>query len=200
MSRSRQACFEVKQYKVTSHPLSGCRICFGMGFYADPLHYILNRSESSSTSVVSVFNSLQGLYNFFVYMFPKVRNSKKGRNSHDITWCQAFTKAWTSRGDLQKNDNTILKVQSVDPNLDPNLTNPYFIPRQVRRYMNGHIQETNGLFTAPFTYSRARIYSIAYLQPRAAPIFTALPFIRCGYLQLATNNYLQSQTRQSHTD
>lgn len=86
MSRSRQACFEVKQYKVTSHPLYGCRICFGMGFYADPLHYILNRSESSSTSVVSVFNSLQGLYNFFVCMFPKVWNSKKCRNSHDITW------------------------------------------------------------------------------------------------------------------
>jgi hypothetical protein len=42
--------------------------------------------ESSSTSVVSVFDSLQGLYNFFVCMFPKVWNSKKCRNSHDITW------------------------------------------------------------------------------------------------------------------
>ena len=60
--------------------------------------YIIFRiyPEKSSMITVGFLNGLQGLYNFIVYLFPKVRNAKV---IGGITWSQAFKKAWTSRGD-----------------------------------------------------------------------------------------------------
>ena len=43
------------------------------------------------------FTPLQGLYNFLVFMSPKVRNAKRSRIV-DVTWIQAFVKAYLSRG------------------------------------------------------------------------------------------------------
>ncbi len=45
----------------------------------------------------NVFNPLQGLFNFLIYIHPKVMNAKnKGGNG--ITWSQAFAKAFWSTG------------------------------------------------------------------------------------------------------
>jgi hypothetical protein len=48
--------------------------------------------------MLGVFQCLQGLYNFFVYISPKVKSAKRSRREN-ITWCQAFKKAWMSKGD-----------------------------------------------------------------------------------------------------
>ena len=46
---------------------------------------------------------LQGLFNFLVFMSPKVRNAKRPiRGRKNLTWRQAFIKAYMSRGDRRK--------------------------------------------------------------------------------------------------
>jgi hypothetical protein len=46
---------------------------------------------------------LQGLFNFLVFMSPKVRNAKRPiRGRKNLTWRQAFIKAYTSRGERRK--------------------------------------------------------------------------------------------------
>ena len=46
---------------------------------------------------ISLLNSLQGLYNFFVYLNPKIRSAKSSKRNK-VTWCQAFRMALLSRG------------------------------------------------------------------------------------------------------
>jgi hypothetical protein len=46
---------------------------------------------------------LQGLFNFLVYMSPKVRNAKRPiRGRENLSWRQAFIKAFMSRGERRK--------------------------------------------------------------------------------------------------
>ena len=52
--------------------------------------------EKSSLIAVGFLTGLQGLYNFIVYLFPKVRNAKV---IGCITWSQAFKQVWISGGD-----------------------------------------------------------------------------------------------------
>ena len=44
---------------------------------------------------------LQGLFNFMIYMYPKVIHAKKSNN----TWCQAIVKALMSRGDKRNHSS-----------------------------------------------------------------------------------------------
>ena len=47
--------------------------------------------------------SLQRLFNFLVFMFPKVRNAKRSRRGEEnLTWRQAFIKAYMSRGERRR--------------------------------------------------------------------------------------------------
>ena len=56
-------------------------------------------TRNNTTNIISaVLQPFQGLYNLIVYnMSPKVRNARN-RKRENLTWCQAITKAWTSRG------------------------------------------------------------------------------------------------------
>lgn len=44
-----------------------------------------------------IFNPLQGLYNLLIFLHPKVLSAKRSR-SDNLTWYQAFSKAFWSRG------------------------------------------------------------------------------------------------------
>ena len=49
--------------------------------------------------LTTVFTPLQGLFNFIVYMAPKVRTFRKSkRNEEQLSWWQSFSKAWASKG------------------------------------------------------------------------------------------------------
>lgn len=51
--------------------------------------------------VSSIFVPLQGLYNFIVFMAPKVRYAKKARRGQqgELSWSEAVFKAYMSRGE-----------------------------------------------------------------------------------------------------
>ncbi len=52
------------------------------------------------TYVTSIFGPLQGFFNLLVFMLPKVIAAKKSkrRGEKKVTWCEAFKKAFWSRG------------------------------------------------------------------------------------------------------
>jgi hypothetical protein len=65
------------------------------------LPYIINdfMHESYATGIVrTCLTPLQGLLNFLVFMSPKVRSAKRSRRGENLTWRQAFIKAYMSRG------------------------------------------------------------------------------------------------------
>ena len=65
----------------------------------------------SSNFILAFFHPLQGLYNAIVFMSPKVRHIKNSKKNN-FTWCQAFWKAWQSRGDQKKED---LRQGTINP-------------------------------------------------------------------------------------
>jgi hypothetical protein len=60
--------------------------------------------DSHATAILnSCLNPLQGLFNFLVYMSPKVRNAKRPiRGRENLSWRQAFIKAYMSRGERRR--------------------------------------------------------------------------------------------------
>ena len=53
--------------------------------------------------LVSCLIPLQGLFNFLVFMSPKVRSAKRSkRGEENLTWNQAFIKAYMSRGERRR--------------------------------------------------------------------------------------------------
>ncbi len=54
-----------------------------------------------SPPITWFFSGLSGLHYYFVYMLPKVRNMKVVGSLDNITWWQAFKKAWLSRTDAK---------------------------------------------------------------------------------------------------
>ena len=63
--------------------------------------------ESYATLILHVclrlcLTPLQGLFNFLVFMSPKVRSAKQPRRGENLTWRQAFIKAYMSRGERRR--------------------------------------------------------------------------------------------------
>lgn len=52
---------------------------------------------TSLSYLTSIFNPLQGYYNFVIFIYPKVLTAKRSKRDN-LTWCQAFAKAFRSRG------------------------------------------------------------------------------------------------------
>jgi hypothetical protein len=60
---------------------------------------LVSCGRSFPTEIINgIFTPLQGFYNFFVFMSPKVIIMKKKPMNKDINWLQAFAKAYMSRG------------------------------------------------------------------------------------------------------
>jgi hypothetical protein len=69
------------------------------------LLYFLHQSYVTGAILTAFLNPLQGLFNFLVFMSPKVRNAKRPitcRGRKKLTWRQAFIKAYMSRGERRK--------------------------------------------------------------------------------------------------
>jgi hypothetical protein len=63
---------------------------------------ILHQSHATAM-LISFLSPLQGLFNFLVFMSPKVRNAKRPiRGRKNLTWRQAFIKAYMSRGEKRR--------------------------------------------------------------------------------------------------
>ena len=59
-----------------------------------------------------IFFPLQGLFNFIVFIHPRVLGAKKRFRSEDITWFRAFLKAIQSRGPHVNNSTRITSARS----------------------------------------------------------------------------------------
>ncbi len=70
--------------------------------------FFLFRADHNLLTAVHVLCPLQGLFNFIMFMLPKVRIAKRPRQSHELlNWFHAFTKALFSRGEKAKPINAI---------------------------------------------------------------------------------------------
>jgi hypothetical protein len=53
---------------------------------------------------VAIFTPLQGLYNLFVFLYPRARDiNNRSNNAESIGWLQAFAKAYKSKGGTKRN-------------------------------------------------------------------------------------------------
>ena len=72
-----------------------------------PLIFLAIFRFSNFARIVStIMPPLQGLYNFVVYMSPKVRFAKNSKRLN-LNWSQAFWKAWMSKGERPRNQKSL---------------------------------------------------------------------------------------------
>lgn len=64
------------------------------------------RFSNIARIVSTIMPPLQGLYNFAVYMSPKVRFAKNSKRLN-LNWSQAFWKAWMSKGERPRNQKSL---------------------------------------------------------------------------------------------
>jgi hypothetical protein len=65
--------------------------------------YIHFHQSDVTAKLAACLVPLQGLFNFLVFMFPKVRITKGySKGAENLTWCQAFFKTYMSRGNRRR--------------------------------------------------------------------------------------------------
>jgi hypothetical protein len=97
-SRSNRA---TSQKRAILHMAAG--YAFAWAFVFIPFMIVFFFHESHATEILhSCLNPLQGLFNFLVFMSPKVRNAKKTRRGENLSWRQAFIKAYMARGERRR--------------------------------------------------------------------------------------------------
>jgi len=68
-----------------------------------PFMIVFFLQESYATLILlACLTPLQGLFNFLVFMSPKVRNVKRPRRGENLNWCRASIKAYMSRGERMR--------------------------------------------------------------------------------------------------
>lgn len=70
--------------------------------YIPWIFFVLMFQSFETEILLSIQFPLQGLINFTVFMSPKVRFAKKPRRGEELTWPQAFTKAYLSKGEMRR--------------------------------------------------------------------------------------------------
>jgi hypothetical protein len=99
-SRSNRA---TSQKRSILHMATGYALAWAFVYIPFMIAYFLRRSHA--TSILSCcLAPLQGLFNFLVYMSPKVRSAKQPRRGggENVSWRQAFIKAYMSRGERRR--------------------------------------------------------------------------------------------------
>jgi hypothetical protein len=102
-SRSNRS--RTSQKRAILHRAAGYALAWAFAFVPFMLLYFLHQSYVTGAILTAFLNPLQGLFNFLVFMSPKVRNAKRPitcRRRKKLTWRQAFIKAYMSRGERRK--------------------------------------------------------------------------------------------------
>ena len=79
-----------------------------------PFMIVVFIHESHATTILNAcLTPLQGLFNFLVFMSPKVRSAKQPRRGNkNLTWRQAFIKAYMSRGERRRAGRNLSSVNT----------------------------------------------------------------------------------------
>jgi len=96
---SRSKSRATSQKRAILHMATGYALAWAFVFIPFMIHFFLH--ESHATLIISAcLTPLQGLFNFLVFMSPKVRSAKQPRRGENfLSWHQAFIKAYMSRGE-----------------------------------------------------------------------------------------------------
>ena len=70
-------------------------------FVVVPFIFAMTVPGKLTNILVAIFTPLRGLFNLFVYLSQKASFYKFTKTEH-LTWCQAITKAWFSRGEKSR--------------------------------------------------------------------------------------------------
>jgi hypothetical protein len=97
-SRSNMA---TSQQRAILHMAAGYALAWAFVFVPFMIAFFLLNSYETLI-LFGCLTPLQGLFNFLVFMSPKVRNAKRPRRGENLTWCQAFIKAYMSRGERRR--------------------------------------------------------------------------------------------------
>ena len=73
--------------------------------------FLLN--SHATLLLAACLTPLQGLFNFLVFMSPKVRSAKQPRRGENLTWRQAFIKAYMSRGERRKTGGLTQEISEL---------------------------------------------------------------------------------------
>ncbi len=83
---------------------SGYVMAWALVWVPSLMHYLIERFETAI--IGSLFAPLQGLFNFIVFMSPKVRAAKKPskrrgqqKEEGELSWYKTIAKSYTSRGE-----------------------------------------------------------------------------------------------------
>jgi hypothetical protein len=98
-SRSNRA---TSQKRAILHMATGYALAWAFVCIPFMIVFFLNQSSYELYKLNACLIPLQGFFNFLVFMSPKVRITKRPRRGENLTWCQAFIKAYMSRGERRR--------------------------------------------------------------------------------------------------
>ena len=92
----------------------GCALAWGLVWIPYMILRFVWRSHETE-KMIAITTPLQGFFNFLVFMSPQVRRekSRRRRGKQNLTWVQAFVKAYTSRGEEGRPTLTQLRESNV---------------------------------------------------------------------------------------
>jgi hypothetical protein len=91
--------------------------------------------------LLAFLTPLQGLFNFLVFMSPKVRSAKQPRRGENLTWRQAFIKAYMSRGERRRTDRNLSSGNTRTGTTSSSVLSS--LKRTITRYTKGN--ESNAI-------------------------------------------------------
>ena len=97
-SRSNRA---TSQKRAILHMATGYALAWAFVFIPFMIPFFFLNSNATLI-LASCLTPLQGLFNVLAFMSPKVRSAKQPRRGKSLTWCQAFIKAYMSRGERRR--------------------------------------------------------------------------------------------------
>jgi hypothetical protein len=104
---SRSNSRATSQKRAILHMATGYALAWAFVFIPFAIAFFFLKSDATLI-LASCLTPLQGLFNFLVFMSPKARNAKRSiRGRKNLTWRQAFIKAYMSRGERMRIDRNL---------------------------------------------------------------------------------------------
>jgi hypothetical protein len=108
-SRSNRA---TSQKRAILHMATGYALAWAFVFIPFMIPFFFLNSNATLI-LASCLTPLQGLFNVLAFMSPKVRSAKQPRRGENLTWRQAFIKAYMSRGERRRTGRNLSSGNST---------------------------------------------------------------------------------------
>ncbi len=138
-SRSRRSGVTSLRKKAVLYKALGYSLAWASFWTPWVVFIILRQRQFEVIVVASILMPLQGFFNFIVFIMPKVRSAKRPRRGLELSWFEAFMKAYQSRGERRRPSSSLsssnrINRSSLASSLNQNLRN--LVERLSLRMMN----------------------------------------------------------------